>query len=63
METKTLPMNRSKDAFCSLKIDQNPAYYDISYDIIQKCSTVYVNLRNICLVFHLKRVLFLMTEK
>ena len=37
METKPLSMNELKYAFYSLKSNKNPAYGDISYNVIKKC--------------------------
>ena len=37
METKQLSMNKSKDAFFSLKINKSPDYDDISFIVLKKC--------------------------
>ena len=37
METKLLSINKSKDAFYSLKSNKRPGYDYISYDLINKC--------------------------
>ena len=37
METKPLSMNELKDAFYSLKSNENPGYDYISYNVIKKC--------------------------
>ena len=51
METKQLSINELKDAFFSLKINKSPGYGDISFNVLEKCFRVYVNLWSIYLIY------------